>query len=285
MAWVSLLLVVTLAAGYPPLDQMQQRQLEAANDGTTYDEGAIVPLLRNAMQWDEPLRAAGTTVPDYQAIETKPDQHRGQLFTIEGDFLRRRRVPVSRSGPWGNKVTEWAIRVSDKPDPRYVIVFFADPNNNLPHPQMNTPVKTVARFYKIYGAPNKKRSRLIKTPAFVGRAATVTGSGNSSYSVGMTDVLAMLVAIVVLAFGYITWRVRQTRPAGQGAPGFSLFKKKPIEPKRLRHHVEDEVDEAEETELDEGPPLPSQSDEALAELSRRHADDEPEPTGETRDQP
>ena len=70
----------------PPLTREQQLQLDTAADfTTTYDEGALYPLLNNAMTWKDGDEA-GATVPDYKAILDKPADARGKLFYLRATF-------------------------------------------------------------------------------------------------------------------------------------------------------------------------------------------------------
>jgi hypothetical protein len=211
MSGLALMLTAVLAAGFPPLADSQQRQLAAAVDGSrAWDRGPLYPLLDNAMRW-QPGQLAGATVPDYAALRQNPGQHRGAVFLIEGDFVRRRRLPLSRSGPWGDAVTEWAIRIGEEPDARYVIVFFADPDQTLPHPTRGTAVRVAGRFYKLWASKTKVGQR--KTwLTFVARSADVTGGGRAwpTLDAGMLAAAA-LAGLAVLVFGLLLRQARRLR--------------------------------------------------------------------------
>jgi hypothetical protein len=298
MSFGAVVLSLVLAAGFPSLDAMQQRQLaSAADQSPRLDEGALYPLLRNVMQWDEPLREQGTRVPDYAAIEAKPEEYRGELFTIEGRFVesKPKTMPLSRSGPWGSELTKWVIRVSGEPDPRGVIVLFADPEGDLVEPGDETPVRTVGRFFKVWRPfisedPPQRKSWLV----FVARDAKVTGSGGSfGGGANSTEIVGVAVALAVILFGYVLWRARRVQATTRGGSGsgFSLFTGRAIEPRRVSHHEPADEAEPDADEADD-PALPDQSDQALAELSRRHGEaetiesaqaadgDEPQPNDE-----
>jgi hypothetical protein len=281
MSWTALAFTMVLAAGFPPIDEPgEQRQLASASDrGVRVDEGALYPLLRNVMQWNQPLRTAGTRVPDYAAIEAEPAKQRGELFTIEGTFVESepRHLSLSRSGVWGKKLTKWAIQVSDQPEPRVIIVLFADPNDSLPTPADGAKVRTVGRFFKVW-RPYIRENQRVDWLVFVARdAKVVQGGASAGGGAGAEELFGLVLVVVVAVFGYVLWRARRARAAGPGSgTGFSLFSSKPIAPKRLSHRSEDEDAEADE-HADAGPPLPEQSDQALAELSRRHSEDDPGP--------
>lgn len=271
MGGLGLVTAMVLAANVPPLGEAPRRQVASASDeGPRIDEGALYPLLENAMRWDLPVREAGTRLPDYAAIEAAPAEHRGALFTIEGHFVRQRRLVLNRSGSWGKRVTEWAIRVSDEPDGRYVIVLLADPGDSLPHPTKGTPVKTVTRFYKVWRSHNKlgeTRNWL----TFVGRSAKVTGQRGMGLGGDRATALGLVIALLVLIFGYVMYRARRVRGAIHTARG--------LIGSRLRHRSRERADgvdggDRETTDAAaEGSAagLPRDNEQALAELARRAA--------------
>jgi hypothetical protein len=108
---VLLSMVVLAIAAVPPLTESQRQQLATAYDRSEVaDEGALYPLLENAMQWKEDLEV-GARVPDYQALLEEPAAYRGELFLIRGMVARVREGTLSRPGVWGNRILELVIVV------------------------------------------------------------------------------------------------------------------------------------------------------------------------------
>jgi hypothetical protein len=294
------IMALTLAAGFAPLSQTQQRQLASASDGgAAVDEGALYPLLRNVGQW-EAGKLAGARVPNYEAIKARPGEHRGGVYLIEGHFVRQRRLQLNRAGPWDEAVTEWAVRVSDEPNRRYVIVFFVDPDNSMPPPTKGDKVRLAARFYKVWGTHNKRGAQK-NWLTFVARSATVSSSSGGT-TLGTGAWLAAgftLLAIVGLALVMTRVRGWQRKPAGEG-PGLGKRGYAARQRRQARgESAEDresalaaadasDVTEASEVsgasggsvaeslgaadpdQTEPASPLPDEPDEALANLAQKH---------------
>ena len=251
------LLILALAA-LPPLSDSQRAQLDSANDSSpANDEAALYPLLENALAWT-PGDESGAAVPDYAALLAEPAAYRGDLFLIEGEFAGRpRRIPLARSGQWGSGVTEWVVRVREDPD-EVAVVYFVDPDGELEAPLRGTPIRTVARFYKVWSdrdLANEPTPFLI----FVGRTPTVVAVESSVQGPGMGGWVLTLIA---LAAGFYILRryvvgLRQPRPLA------------------TRREFEAAIAEIEE---DDPPSLTEDPAEALDTMSRQseaRSDDQP----------
>ncbi len=208
--------ILCLLAAPPSLSEAERTQLDTATDfGPANDEAALYPLLRNASQW-RPGDEAGAAVPNYAALLVDPAAHRGELFLIEGEFAGRpRRLSLARPGGdegWGDAVTEWVIRVRKNPD-EVAVVYFVDPDNALAAPPRGTPVRTVARFFKVWtdrDLANQPTDFLLfvgRGPTRVAEAVPPTGLGSWAWIV----ILAALAGAFYVLRRYVV-ALRQPKP-------------------------------------------------------------------------
>lgn len=155
-----------------PLTEMQRAQIDSATDFTArFDEGALYPLLKNALQW-QGTDEAGAIIPDYAAICQSPQEHRGKLFLIEGLFAGRSLpVKLSRAGPWDDQLQQWVVVVDSEKDEVAVVYLVSPP----PVPRAGVPVRMAARFYKVW-ADKDRHGQPTNYLTFVGRQAVVKGS-------------------------------------------------------------------------------------------------------------
>lgn len=206
-AWIISVALASLIAGVPDLTREQRLQLQTAEDRyPQFDRPAIFPLLRNALQWQTPVRRAGAMIPDYGSITRDPAAHRGALFLIEGDLARVVETgPLAQPGPWDGKLREWDVVVRREPQIETAVVFLADPPSA---PKLASRVEIVARFYKLMRRRDVKYNRLNDFPVFVGRTGKVVHAARvtNSPSRGMIFVLLLL----VLAFAGVYMVVRRS---------------------------------------------------------------------------
>jgi len=195
------MILITLL-GVTPLSHDQSAQLStAADDSARLDEGALYPLLQNAMTW-EPGDEAGAQVPDYAGLLADPAIGRGELFLVEGRFAgRARRYGLVRSGAWGRELTEWVLLVSDDPE-QVAVVYFVDPQASMKAPSTGMRVRVVGRFYKVW-ADTDQLGAPARYLTFVARSASVGGvkTADKGYFAWL-----LLVVVMLLTGGYIALR-------------------------------------------------------------------------------
>ncbi len=155
-AAAALILFFALGA-LPPLTAEQQAQVATASDfSPAWDEGALYPLLQNALQWpghDE----AGALIPDYDAMLADPARYRGQLCLVEGQLGGPVEVVpyrLSRAGPWDDKLQRWGILVRADPD-LVVVVYLVDGPPLAQTPRPGVRVRLLGRFYKVWRQPDQ----------------------------------------------------------------------------------------------------------------------------------
>lgn len=283
------------AVNIPPLTEPQTEQLSTAVDRSTLDEGALYPLLQNASRWANPPAEA-----NYLQMLSSPENFRGEIMTIRGEFGHARTVQLARPGPWGETATLWGVRVAEgqvvngvkQPDFNVAILFAGD-GTALANPgKPGTKVEVICRFYKIWqsyfidangASVPANYLTFVSSPVGVvsvgGRASGssrggVPGSGiappaSSNSHGGGTDYTRYIVIIVVIAVGMGYYLVR--RFAGRrGVP--------PTRRQRERRDAREELEErrrrrtldeaAEDDPQAQG--LPQDPAQAMQELERRH---------------
>lgn len=265
---IQLILTAVLAAA-PPLTAPQQQQLATAHDQQAdTDEGALYPLLENALTWPDHVEA-GATIPDYAAIEQDPAAHRGQLFFIQGKLRRTKPIgKLALPGPWEGRLSEWAIQYGSEAE-QMLIVNLVDPPEP---PRDGSEVKLAARFYKLWPTTNKFGSPKVFL-VFVGKDAQVLGV---KPSVGGSAAVKSLVLVLVLVVFGLFWIIRRT-------PKMSL-NPKPTQRQMLRRQAMEQRESQRELamnvsagkQVDDEPfdsadaPLPADPAQALAQLQDRH---------------
>ncbi len=208
-----------------PLNQQQQTQVDSATDFSgRFDEGALYPLLHNALGWQD-RDETGAVVPDYPSLFEQPALHRGQLFLIEGLFAGVPRdgslavAGLTRAGPWDDKLQQWVVVVDQQRD-EVAVVYLVDPP---PAPPAGTDIRLVARFYKVL-SDTDRQGRPTDYLTFVGKNVVlgqITGRGGSA--MGFAPLVG---ALLLLAGGwYVLRRTVYARPlrrpigAGRKAQG------------------------------------------------------------------
>jgi len=248
-AWACVLLTVLAAGGFPPLEQAQRQQLATASDGSAqWDEGALYPLLANALKW-EPGERAGARVPDWDQLRNQPPAHRGDALLVEGQTAdRRRRLRLSRSGPWGEAVTEWIVLPRGANQP--IVVLLADPANAAPDPGHRQNVTLIGRFYKLWQSENLA-GKPRQYPVVVARTGQLERQSPAGPAPGLGAFLAALLALTAV-FAVLAWQARRAKaraPAPRGSGGAADRRQA-----RAAHRPDD---------------LPDDPAEALARLRRR----------------
>jgi len=207
-------------AAVPPLTDTQQTQLATARDDVSiYDEAALYPLLENAARWPDGLQAqsAGARVPDFNALRDSPETYRGEVFLIEGRFMRRRRVErLARPDLVDGTLSEWAIQTGPDGSPAAIVLLVDPPERQ---PLVRTRVRTVARFFKWWSTTANSGEKL-DFPVFVGRSVAVVDPGGRAFST------EHVVILVLIAAG-MYWLLKKK------AGGFSLTPQ-PLPARRLR---------------------------------------------------
>ena len=265
-AWMAALpligMLCTVLAAVPPLSDAERRQLDSASDGSPrLDEGALYPLVRNALEWKQGESVRAHVNPDYARFHDEPAAHRGELYLLEGKFAGRAvRFGLQRSGPWGDALTEWVLIVNEDPE-RVAVVFLVDPEGELKAnpPRPGQSVRVPARFYKVWQAPDLK-GRKTSFLTFVGRWPEKQGGGDAfTPSMGIPEMVG-LTLLLAAALAFILWRSR----------GISL-RARPLPRQSARAEARQRGEDAEATDTFEtdDEPLPTDPADALGELSRR----------------
>lgn len=242
----------------PALLPQQQTQLATATDFTDrFDEAALYPLLHNAVQWragDE----AGAMVPDYGQLLASPQSGRGQLFLIEGQFNGQPRLisNLSRPGPWDGKLQQWVVLLSRDPKDVAVVYLVDPPRAVADAPRPGTPVRLVARFFKVLRDRNLD-GQTTDFLIFVGKTATLSqgaaGSGPSAPT-GRPILLAVVAAAGLWFIFRKMIRIQPTRAQERH--------------KRLSKPASRRV--VKESSVEASLPLPSDPAEALSVLEAEH---------------
>ena len=255
--------VITPIAAVPDLTDGQRRQLASAEDrNPSFNRPAIFPLLRNAIAWTPPVDRSGATIPDYAAITRNPTTHRGGLFLIEGVLARIVPTgPLAQPGPWDGRLKEWDIVVQEDPV-ETAVVFLVDPPTD---PRQRSQVEIVARFYKIMRRRDVTHDEWMDFPVFVGRSGTVTGPFSSDNAPPASMPILLLMIVVAMAVAYFLVR-RSARAVSA--------------PRRASRPQPDVWHDDSNANTDLDAPLPTDSDEALEELRRRHDEGKGPPTHE-----
>jgi len=188
-------------------------------------------------------------IPDYGAIRQSPAEYRGKLFLIEGKLVRRELVDgLARSGEWDGRLEQWVIQWGRSFDDVAVVYVVTPPASVSPGQQ----VRLAARFYKLWQTGDEQ-GKSFAFVTFVGHdARRIAGS----WTDGSSTQLAMTLLVVLLMVGaYLLLRRRVSLATGR-----SDFP-------RPRHDHEGQI--AQEHDV-----LPNDPTEALAELRRRHEQDQ-----------
>jgi hypothetical protein len=247
-----ILAALTALAAIPPLTPEQVEQLSTAEDGSPrIDEGALYPLLQNALEWT-PGDETGAMVPDYQAIQEAPQKYRGRLFLIEGYFYQAFPAKLVRPLPGNPRVQEWSL-IKTYDQAMQVLVVDGPAERDLP--RRNQRVRMAARFFKMWQGKDQQGTPTLY-PVFVGRAArTVPASGGASLESAIPNPIIIGVVVLAVAFAVVTlWRHRVL---------------KRFEAQRTKERAEEEEHDRVFEEEPEGAPLPEDPIEAMKELERR----------------
>ncbi len=227
-----------MLAAIPPLAADERVRLATAYDGRDHQDEAFMALLEHVGRWsgrvgDTPVRLH----PDFEAMVDDPDAYRGELCRVVGAIGQQTRLPA----PY-DAATEWFVR-DDTGRPILVYVVGLDPAAPFRDGER---IVILGRFYKRVEAA--ARDGVVRAyPALVGafprRLAAGAGGEWSGLWMMAIPVAFMLVIFLVL-FVYVTRRRRPTHAH-----------------LALATHLAPDATE--------GPPLPADPAEALAELRRR----------------
>lgn len=270
MAYLLASILLTLGAAVAPLAELERAQLETATDRTgRLDEGALYPLLRDVLTWAADVRA-GALLPDYDALLAEPATYRGQAFFIEGDFAGRpRRFGLARSGPWGDALTEWVLKVGPHEDD-VAVVYFVDPDATLAKPRLGQRVQVVGRFYKVW-ADRDMNNQPAEYLTFIARWPSFPGGPDATApSTGRGQVLFLL----VLLAGVVWFMVRRLRKMSlKPRPlGGRLHRAGDEDAHTREHHI---ADADEPAQADDQPALPKDPADALDALARKREQGDP----------
>lgn len=264
------------AAGAPPLTEPQRRMLAETGDTLSQpaeqseggDEAPPIPmpleqpglyaLLNNAMAW-EPGDEGGATLPNYEALYESPVEHRGEVILIEGELKRAATMEVGRSGPWGQRITEWIVEVGRDPLDS-VVVLLPDPEGEAAQAKPGTAVRVPARFYMA------QRVELVRGGGrwgvfltFVGPPPEEIGSpaGGSPW---LQPLLIFALVFLGMAILYILRKAMSPQP-------------RPLQRRHREHAAQRrepaQQQEPDEPEADPGEPLPEDPVEAMGKLFER----------------
>lgn len=241
----------------PPLTPAQLEQLATAvDDERVFDTAALYPLLQNATEWPVGVES-GAMIPDFHALRDNPDDYRGKLLLIEGEFITESPAGrLARPGPWEPKVRRWVVRPDSKQNELLVIYLVNPP----PMPRSRQSVRLIARFYMLW-TDDDRRGAERSYPILVGSGARIvadrtrvsTFTSSPLVSVGMVAVGGIVVMIIVR----MVMR--------------SMFSRRTAmdERREARELRDEEEREALRQVEKEGPPLPDDPIEAMEELKRR----------------
>lgn len=263
-------ILVAALASLPPLTDAQRAQMDTADDALgQWDTAALYPLLTNAVTWGDTDPAAllpGAIIADYEALRAQPAFYRGQIVIIEGQFREERKQQLLRPGPWGETVTRWVVQVGSGIDD-VAVIYLTDA---LPPPDLGAKVRVQARFYKLWPA-RAADGEPVTYVTFVGHSAAVldapaprrrdaTSGGGSGPRLGVM----VTVALVVGALFFMLRRMTRLSLTPRPLPS-QLRRQHDTEGRDSRHEPADD-----ESDGEDGPPLPENPADALAELERRH---------------
>ena len=254
----------------PALTPAQQTQLDSARDNLPdTDEGALYPLLENALAWPDGVQA-GAILPDYHAIAQHPASHRGQLFLIEGTLRQIRPVgKLALPGPWDGRITEWAIQYGHEPSDMLIVNLLDAPPDAREYKQ----VRLAARFYKLW--PTTSQTGQARTfMVFVGHDAIITGARPGvMFDTGV--IKSFVLVLCLLAIGLFWVFRRLPRMSMTPKPTARQLQRRLA---RERHeaqshppHADDTQHTAASSDDDESPepPLPRDPAQALAAMDDR----------------
>ena len=298
---IALVLAVPFAAlaAIPDLTEEQQERIQAARDNSGRpDDPAMYALLENAKEWTGGEQ--GVSVADYGAMLQSPEEHRGELYLIEGELQMV--VPVdglSRSG-W-EKVSQWVIKTYDRagttevsgdnsktdsgrrattelnnrsatPGP-VVIVYLLNPPKTTPYRttptiplEQGSEVRLPARFYRLRDVENQD-NRKTTYLTFVGNHVTQFEDREPEPS--MPRSLVVAVCLCVLGMYWIIRYYTKNRKTKVRAMSELLEKRR-----RERQAFDDEHP-IEEVDLPDDPAA------ALATLDRVHGGGKPDESKES----
>lgn len=215
------MLALCCVATAPPLTPAQQAQLATAIDHSpAFDEAGLYPLLTNVTTWSDVEAHDDGPAPDYAALLTEPDAHRGALFVIEGILAATPRPfgTLTRRGLWDDALRQWPVMVdatglpgSDRaeqdgvPDP-VVLVYLLDNPAPTALPPPGSRVRATARFYKVWSSTDLDgRPRDYLT--FVGRRAQWDAAEPASAAGAWATMFTPLLGtVLVLLAGYVLVR-------------------------------------------------------------------------------
>lgn len=290
IAWAMMIVMVAAAESravtIPPLTEPQAEQLNSATDGDArYDEGALYPLLQNVSHWNNAPAEA-----NYLQMLSNPSKYRGDIMTVRGEFGNAMPVDIVRSGPWGEKLTMWGVRVREgqivngvkQPDFN-VAIFFINDGKPLRNPgKPGTPVTIVCRFYKVWQTTSKEGNKsnyltFVSSPAAIvsvgGRVQTThsKSSNPASNSSGWSSLAdeRFLVLLVVVALGMGYYAVRRFAGKRTVPPTRRQRKRRDareeVEARRKRRAIDEAAED--DPDAENLPPDPAA---AMEELERRH---------------
>jgi len=241
-----------------PLTAPQRVQLDSATDfDTRIDQGALYPLLKNALQWQDGIEA-GATIPDYSAILKAPELHRGELFLIEGLFAGVPRggtldmARLTRAGPWDDKLQQWVVVVDQGKD-EVAVVYLTNPPDI---PRAGAKLRLLARFYKVL-ADKDRNGRATNYLTFVGKSALVKGGLQPK---GSRKTITPLLGALLLLAG--VWYMLRRK-----------FRAKPLLQQR-RHKVGLGADDGMHQDESDRVDLPKDPAEALNTMRQLHQESE-----------
>jgi hypothetical protein len=262
----------------PPLSEGQKLQLSTATDYVfSVESGAFYALLQNVAKWSGATDPRAPIVRYREAIIAAPNDYRGLMFEIEGEFKGfrdplklSRPIRLAHSGELVEELEQWAIQINAELDD-YVMVAVLRP---MRAPKPGQRVRIPARFFKVYRNYNQDNQPL-NYPFFVAYTAfdskvAVSDSKKNEGLGGMfasrgLQLLVSGLAAVGIAF-FIMKRFMKRASTAMKPEDLVASRREEREARRAKF-LEEEGDQVEDE--DDGPPLPEDPIDALSELDKR----------------
>ena len=239
------------------LSHQAQGSAEAETVPMPLEQPGLYALLRNAVAWDS-SDERGAAVPDYDALYGDPAAYRGKVMLIEGELKRAQPLDVSRSGPWGERITEWVLEVSRDPLDS-VVLLLPDPEGVALRAKPGVEVRMPSRFYmaqRVEVAGGDGRWGVFLT--FVGPTPerVVQGGGGTPW---LQPLLIFALVFLGLAILYVLRKAMSPQP-------------RPLQ-RRYREHKgrRDESFSRQREGAEPSDPLPEDPAEAMEKLAERQA--------------
>lgn len=266
------------ADGIPPLTERQRLQLASANDGSgQLDEGALYALLEHVMRWPRG-EEADTLNPNYGRIMQEPQHNRGQAFLLEGQVVAPpQRMQLIRAGSWGTELVYSVLLVQRDPDVS-VVVLYLDPDAALQPPRLREHVRIPAAFYKIWGSTTHPDTGQVVPMDYLVFVSPGPSRMEEAAAAGPDLTWVVFLLLVLVGLYYMVRRFKTAMvPSGPYDNRRHAYADEQAQDSRLARRLARKQLAARMAEPDteeDAQDLPEDPVEALAELERRHQQQE-----------